>query len=243
MLSYTIQESQPAYFKSFVVKGLEWIDASFLTTLADYMRADTTTVYEDAIVDDKKNFILNYLRDHGYMLVKSDRPKVVIDTMKNFVDVELKFNTGLRYKIGEIFTTRTGKGSDLVGDDLVKEIVALTPGNWYSNYDIQRGQVRLFRTNLFTSAAVNSIIADTVGNVVPMNISADIGLMHELSPEIIVNNEDNTFNLGLGLNLIKKNFLGGARKIVGTSTAQNISNFSIHICRFYILRLRRCYFN
>lgn len=230
VLTYTIQESQPAYFKSFVVKGLERIDASFLTTLADYMRADTTIIYEDAIVDDKKNFISNFLRDHGYMLVQSDRPKVVIDTMKNFVDVELKFNTGTRYKIGEILTTRTGKGSDLVRDDLLKEIVGITTGSWYSNYDIQRGQVRLFRTDLFTSASVNGIIADTVGNVVPINISADIGLMHELSPEIIVNNEDNTFNLGLGLNLIKKNFLGGARKItVGTSiAAQNISEFIKH---------------
>lgn len=230
VLTYNIQESKPAFFKSFVVKGLELIDSIFQETLYDYMRADTSTVYEDAIVEDKKNFILNFLRDHGYMLVQSERPKVVIDTMKNCVDVELKFNTGTRYKIGEIFTALTGKGSDLVGDDLLKEIVGLTPGNWYSNYDIQRGQVRLFRTNLFTSAAVNSIIADTVGNVVPINISADIGLMHELSPEIIINNEDNTFNLGLGLNIIKKNFLGGARKItVGTSiAAQNISEFLKH---------------
>lgn len=227
VLTYTIQESQPAYFKSFVVKGLEWIDTSFQVTLADYMHADTSTIYEDVIVDDKKNFILNFLRDHGYMLVQIDRPKVVIDTMKNYVNVELKFETGTRYKIGGIFTTRTGKGVDLVDDGLLKEIVDITPGSWYSNYDIQRGQVRLFRTNLFTSAAVNSIIADTVGNVVPLNISADIGLMHEFSPEIIINNEDNTFNLGLGLNLAKKNFLGGARKItIGTSiAAQNISEF------------------
>lgn len=230
VLTYNIQEFQPAYFKSFLVKGLEWIDSSFQETLANYMQADTTTIYEDAIVDDKKNYILNFLRDHGYMLVQSDLPRVVIDTMKNSVDVELKFTTGTRYKIGEIFITRTGKGFDLVGDNLLKEVVALIPGYWYSNYDIQRGQVRLFRTNLFTSAAVNAIISDTAGNVVPINISADIGLMHELSPEIIINNEDNTFNLGLGLNLTKKNFLGGARKItVGTSiAAQNISEFLKH---------------
>ncbi len=230
ILTYSIQESEPAYFKSFSVKGLEWIAPSFIETLSDYMHADTTTVYEDAIVDDKKNFILNFLRNHGYMLIQIDRPTVTIDTMKNSVDVELKFNTGLRYKIGEIIATRTGKGAELVGDDLLKEIVGLTPGFWYSNYDIQRGQVRLFRTNLFTSASVNAIIADTVGNVVPVNISGDIGLMHELSPEIIVNNEDNTFNLGLGLNLTKKNFLGDARKItVGTSVAaQNLSEFIKH---------------
>ena len=230
VLTFKINESKPAYFNSFEVKGLGRIDSAFQILLADYMHADTTKIYEDAVVDNKKNFILNFLRDHGYMLAQADRPKVVIDTMKNIVDVELKFATGTRYKIGEIYTTRTGKGTESVEDDLLKEIVGLTPGNWYSYYDIQRGQVRLFRTNLFTSASVNSIISDTAGNVVPINISADIGSMHELSPEIIVNNEDNTFNLGLGLNFTKKNFLGGARKITaGTSiAAQNISEFLKH---------------
>jgi len=191
------------------------------------MHQDTSTVYEDAIVEDKKNFILNFLRDHGYMLVNTDRPDIVIDTIKNSVSVLMKFETGTRYKIGEIRTKRTGMGADYVDDELLKEIVGINPGTWYSNYDIQRGTVRLFRTNLFSRASVNGVIADTSGIYVPLDITADIGLMHELSPEMIVNNEDNTFNLGLGLNLTKKNFLGAARKItIGTSiAAQNISEF------------------
>jgi len=229
-LIYAINESQPAYFKSFVVKGLEWIAPSFQETLSGYMRADTGTVYEDAIVDDKKNYILNFLRDHGYMLVKMDRPDVTIDTMKNSVSVLMKFDTGTRYKISNIVTKKTGEGADYVDDELLKELVGIVPGSWYSNYDIQRGTVRLFRTNLFTSASVNGIISDTSGSNVPLDITAEVGLMHELSPEIIVNNEDNTFNLGLGLNLTKKNFFGDARKItVGTSVAaQNISEFLKH---------------
>lgn len=229
-LTYTITESQPAHFRSFVLKGLEWIAPEFQKTLGDYAHIDTTTIYEDAIVDEKKNYITTFLRDHGYMLVKTDRPKVVIDTMKNYVDVELQFETGMRYKISDIKTQRSGKGANLVDDDLLKEIVGIKIGNWYSNYDNQRGIVRLFRTNLFTSASVNGIIADTNGINVPLNITAEIGLMHEFSPEVIVNNEDNTFNLGLGLSLIKKNFFGGARKITfGTSiAAQNISEFLKH---------------
>lgn len=226
-LIYTINESQPALFKSFVVKGLDSIASDLQQQLADYVKVDSSTVYQDVIVDEKKNFILNFLRDHGYMLAKIDRPNIVVDTMKNRVEVELKFETGKRYKIGDIHTTRTGKGFDLVGDDLLKEIVAIKPGNWYSYYDIQRGQVRLYRTNLFTSAVINSIISDTLGNTVPLNISADLGLMHELSPEIIMNNEDNTFNLGLALNFVKKNFLGDARKFTAGASiaAQNISDF------------------
>lgn len=229
-LNYTIFESQPVYFNSMTVKGLELIDSEFQELLADYCSIDTNKIYEDAIVEEKKNYAVSYLRDHGFMLINADRPTVIIDTMKNKVDVELKFTPGNRYKISDLFTQRTGKGFDLVDDDLIKEIVGIKIGSWYSNYDIQRGQVRLFRTNLFTSAAVMSVISDTVGNNVPLNISADIGLMNELSPEIIMNNEDNTFNLGLALNFIKKNFLGNARKFtIGTSAAaQNISEFFQH---------------
>src|SRR5690606_13125365 len=38
-------------------------------------------------------------------------------------------------------------------------------------------------------------------------------LMNELSPEIIANNQQNAFNLGLGISYIRKNFLGDARKL------------------------------
>ncbi len=229
-LTYKIIESQPVYFNSLTLKGLEWIAPEFQELLTDYCKVDTNKIYEDAIVDEKKNYTLSFLRDHGFMLVNADRPTVIVDTMKNKVAVELKFIPGNRYKISDLYAQRTGKGADLVDDALLKDIVGIKVGSWYSNYDIQRGTVRLFRTNLFTSANVSSVISDTIGNNVPLNISADIGLMHELSPEIIINNEDNTFNLGMALNFIKKNFLGDARKVtIGTSAAaQNISEFLQH---------------
>jgi outer membrane protein insertion porin family len=226
-LYYTINEGQPAYIKSFNVSGLETIDPEYQVSLGNYSKVDTTTIYQDALVKEKQNYILTFLHDHGFMLAKSDLPMITVDTLKNRVDVNLKFNPGKRYKIGEVRTTRTGIGANLVNDQLLKDIVGIDTGDWYSNYDIQRGQVRLFRTNLFTTASVLGLISDTVGNVVPLKIIGDLGLMHELSPEIITNNEDNTFNLGLALNFVKKNFWGDARKLnLGTSiAAQNISEF------------------
>lgn len=226
-LVYSIDERSPVYVKSFAVNGLDSIAMEYQVLLHDYAKVDTTTIYSDALVDEKKNYILTFLRDHGFMLSRVDKPIVTVDTMKNKVDVKLDFTPGKRYKVGEILTTRTGQGFDLVNDDLLKELVGIQPGQWYSNYDIQRGTVRLFRTNLFTSANIMAVTADTAGNVVPIRILADIGLMNELSPEIIMNNEENTFNLGLGLNYIRKNFLGDARKFtIGTSAAaQNLSEF------------------
>ncbi len=229
-LFYTINESSPALIKSFKVEGIDRIDPEYVDRLTAYSKVDTTTIYSDALVDEKKNYIITFLHDHGFMMAKAEKPTVTIDTMKNRVDVLLKFQPGKRYKIGEVLTTKTGVGADLVDDQLLRDLVGIQTGNWYSNYDIQRGQVRLFRTNLFTSASVLGVISDTSGNVVPLMIIGDIGLMHELSPEIITNNEDNTFNLGLALNFIKKNFFGEARKFTlsTSAAAQNVSEFIKH---------------
>ncbi|MEW6193926.1 MAG: BamA/TamA family outer membrane protein [Bacteroidota bacterium] len=226
-LIYTIDESDPAYFESVEFNGLNNIPGEYLEDIADYVGTDTNTIYSNSILENKKNYTISFLRDHGYMLAGFDKPDVYVDTIRNKVKVQINFDTGKRYTIGNIYAFRTGEGMNYVDDQLLKDIVGIEPGDTYSYYDIQRGQVRLYRTELFNSAVINSVISDTSGNTVPLNISADVGKLHELSPEIIANNEDNTFNLGLGLNFIKKNFLGEARKLtVGISAAaQNISEF------------------
>ncbi len=227
-LTYLIDESEPAKFMSFVLSGLkDKIPEEFLEIINDYIELDTNMIYRDALLEDKKNFTLEYLRDHGYMLASFDQPTLIIDTLINRVDVTINFNPGKRYIISDVFSMRTGEGMGYVDDELIKNIVGINPGMYYSRYDIMRGQVRLYRTELFNSAIINAIIADTSGNKVPLNISTDVGLLHELSPEIIVNNEDNTFNLGLGLSFIKKNLFGDARKLTlsTSAAAQNISEF------------------
>lgn len=227
-LKYIINESAPTRFRSFTLNGLEnRIPGEFLDVINSYVKVDTTLIYSDAILEDRKNYTLAYLRDHGFMLSNYEQPTLIIDTLVNRIDVIINFNPGKRYLISDVLTVRTGVGMDYVEDQLLKDIVGIKPGMYYSHYDIQRGQVRLYRTELFNSAIINAIIADTTGNKVPLNISADIGMLHELSPEIIVNNEDNTFNLGLGLSFTKKNFLGDARKLTisASAAAQNISEF------------------
>lgn len=227
-LYFFIEESQPAIFNSLIIKGLEnKIPGDYLEIIRDYTSINGNTTYRDAILEEKKNYTISFLRDNGYMLAQYDQPLVLVDTTSNSVSAEINFRPGKRYKISNIYTSRTGQGMEYVEDQLIKDIVGIKPDMFYSYYDIQRGQVRLYRTGLFNSALINAIISDTSGNNVPLNISADIGMLNELSPEIIVNNEDNTFNLGVGISFTKKNFLGNARKLTlsTSAAAQNISEF------------------
>jgi len=227
-LTYFIEEGRPVYFGSMRIRGCELIDLSFQAGIYDYTRVDTNKIYENAIVEDKMKYVLTYLKNSGYMQATVQKPKVLIDTVNDYrADIEIVYTTGKRYRISDLYVTKTGSGSNEVEDRLIKDLVGLRIGDWFSNSDIQRGQVRLFRTNLFQSAVIYSLLSDTVDNKVPLNINTDIGLMNDLSPEMILNNEDNTFTLGAGLNYNRKNFLGGARKLtVGTSiAAQNLSQF------------------
>ncbi|MGK9477698.1 BamA/OMP85 family outer membrane protein [Melioribacter sp. OK-6-Me] len=230
ILNYYIRESEPAIIKELNLKGLESIPESFREMLFNRVAKDTGRVYKDDIIENNKNYVIGFLRDNGYMLASYEPPEILVDTVKDEVVANITFSPGDRYRISEVRTSITSVGEDNITDELLRQIVGIKPGEYYSNYQIQRGQVRLYRTDLFTSAIINSVISDTSNNYVPLVISADVGKLNELSPELIMNNEDNTFNMGLGLSFTKKNFLGDARKFTVSSSAaaQNFTELIKH---------------
>lgn len=238
-LHFIIREGPPFVFNSFQKNGLENVPDEFLDNVDGQVITDSTTRYSDLLVSNKIGLTINSLRDRGYMLIDTEPPTVNIDTSHNKVDIITDFNPGQRYVVSELRVNKTGVGSNLVEDKLLKGLVDVQPGSYYSYYALRRGQSRLYQTNLFTSALVTAITADTSGNYVPVVINTDVGLLHELSPEIILNNEDNAFNLGLGIGFQRKNFLGDARKLTvsASSAAQSITDFlstaSLHDTTIY----------
>ncbi|MCF8240847.1 MAG: BamA/TamA family outer membrane protein [Melioribacteraceae bacterium] len=222
---FNIVENEPYFFRNVDILGLEEIYPQYLEDIKEITEVNSDQRYSNQVVEQNRLLIMKYLRDHGYMLVQAEQPTVYIDSAANRTDIEYIVGSGRRYEINNINVDKTGVGKDLVEDELIENIVSIEPGDIYSLDEIQRGQIRLYRTNLFTSVLVTGIVADTVGDKVPINISADIGQLNELSPEIIMNNEDNAFNLGIALGFTKKNFFGSARKFsaITSAAAQDIT--------------------
>lgn len=226
-LTYIVQEGKPIFFNNFIISGIDSIRGDFIYDIQELAKIDTTVRYSGDLVQKKSDDIYNYLRDKGFMLASVETPVIIVDTMKHKVDVELQIKTGRRYIIDKINVRRTGETKELVEDELLKTIVNIDSGDYYSFYNLRNGQVRLYRTGLFTNVLVSGVIADTVADKVPLLISADVGTLHEISPELIINNENQVFNLGLGIGFTKKNFLGSARKFTAkaSSAAQDITEF------------------
>jgi len=226
-LIFHIDENRPSVIRRFKYTGLDSLSQSFKNDIENLITIDSLQQYSSKLLEENNNTIVDYLKDHGYMLAENAKPVVEIDTIKNVVDISVEFKLGKQYKIREVTVEKKGVGKNLVTDKLIKEIANIKPNSYYSYHDLKIAQVRLYRTNLFSSAIIVADKPDSNNNFVPITISTNVGLLNEISPEIIGINDDNTFKLGLGLSFIKKNFLGDARKLTisASAAAKNITRF------------------
>ncbi|MGE5411047.1 MAG: outer membrane protein assembly factor [Clostridiales bacterium] len=237
-LTYKINEGTRFLIRSFGYNGLDSLPKELIPKIKDYT-IDSAKYYSKTLVEQNTIPFLSFLRDNGFMLCSIARPVVNIFPDSGYVDIRADVLLGLRYIIDSIGVEKRGVGRQKVEDDLIKKIVSISPGQYYSADEKQRAQVRLYRTNLFSSVLVSAITADTSGDRVPLNVTADIGPMNELSPEIILNNSNSAFNLGLGANYQKRNFLGEARTLTlsGNFAIQDFFKQGVipHIPNFLLL--------
>ena len=224
---FEIVEGKGNNLDNIKIFGLDDIGNHHNSSVREMVKVDTSEHYSYAKVSSLNLNIVNYLRNNGYMFSESDSTVIYIDTVKSKVEANLYFSHGNSYKISNIDIVKTGQGKDDVETELIQDITELTEGDIFSEHEIMLAQSRLYKTNLFNIAFVSNIVEDTVGNLVPLKIETEIGSMYEVAPELIMNNEDNRFNLGLGVGFSKKNFLGDARILTlnASIASQNIFEF------------------
>jgi len=217
-LIYRIMEGSPSNYKELLIEGLKETDPVLAGSIWYEMTLDTTERYSEENMQQEIEKAVSALLNNGYMFARFDSTVIFKDTSNNKADVNVFFTTGRRYVIDTIIVDKKGEGANFVADNLLRDVAGIKSGELYSLEKIKRSQVRLFRTGLFNSIILSEVETDTSGNRVPLKLAGNIGYLNELSPEIIVNNQQNAFNIGLGANYIRKNFLGYARKLtVSTS--------------------------
>lgn len=226
-ITFNVNEGNATQYNRLQVHGIDSLESSEISSINIFSIIDTTEIYSYTKIAEMNLNMLSFLRNNGYMFASIDSTLIYIDTLSNKIDTDVFINVGEKYSISEIIVEKAGNGKDEVEDELIMEITGIEKGEIYSQYKTERGQSRLYKTNLFTIASVKSSVSDTANNKVPIKIETEIGNMYEVTPEVIMNNEDNRFNLGLGAGLSKKNFFGGARILTlnGSIAAQNIFEF------------------
>ncbi len=212
-LTYHIKENLPAKISRVKLYGLTVNDPELNGEISKIIEFDTSKRFSQSLIKSAIDNIVNALENKGYMLAKYDSTIVVQDTVENSSAINIFFASGKKYLISKLKIEKTGPGAESVENELLENIIGIIDGETYNLEKIRLSQVRLFRTGLFSSVILTPVTSDTLDVTVPLLLNGNIGLMNEISPEIIMNNQHNTFNIGLGSVIAKKNFLGNARKI------------------------------
>lgn len=211
-LIYEMFEGPRSKFRYTYLFGLDKVSDLTYSNILKEFAANSTEWYNQAMVEQDVNTAINILLSSGYMNVRFDSSIVFKDTSARAADVNVYFTTGNLFYIDSIHINKKGEGAEFVGDELLRKITGIRSGVVYNQDEIRSSQIRLYRTGLFNSVILIADPSETYSDRVNLKLDGNIGYMNELSPEVIVNNQLSAFNIGLGGNFIRKNFLGEARK-------------------------------
>jgi outer membrane protein insertion porin family len=229
-LIYNITENHSFNFGRIELIGFEKLsEFEFNQMISQSITIDSSKRFSESEVQQNISSIKKYLVNNGYVLSSYDSTIIKIDTLTFRTDIFIHFETGNKYRISETVINKSGKSIEQINYDLIDEIVGIKPGDIYDQSKVDRSELRLLKTELFTSVDINPIISDTVKNGIPLSVNAEIGDLNQLAPEIKADNEFNSFNFGLGIGYTRKNFFGDARKF-NISTAfrlVDILNFNL----------------
>ncbi len=217
-LKYKISENQPSTYKKILLHGFNSFPPLILNLIYDDAKYDTTQRFSKVQIEKITGNIVTELLNNGYLFAHHDSTIIIEDSIENNVLANIYFNSGKRYTIDTVLIQKSGDGAKYVSDKLLRDISGIKENSYYSQDELRRSQVRLYRTDLFNSAILSAVDEDTTDDKVPVKLEGNIGKLNDLSPELIFNNQQNAFNIGLGASYIRKNFFGQARKLTISST-------------------------
>ena len=225
-LNYLINEGDPAYYGKINLLGLKKVPDITMGRFTDEVKFDSSNRYVQSQVQQNIQSGVSTLLDNGFMFAQFDSTVVMADTVANRANLDIYYTTGKEYHIDTVLVSKSGDGAPYVKEDMLRDISDLKKGELYNLDKIRQSQQRLFRTGLFNSIVISGVENDTTDSVVPVKLEANISRLNELSPEIIVNNQQSALNAGLGLSYIRRNFFGNARKLTFSNSfgVQDIFN-------------------
>lgn len=209
-----IIENKRATIDTVIYKGLENCESLNLNEIMSNALVKKGDYYQKNIINEEANRVVELISNEGYpfvtILPESSRAERFFST--NSFRITYFFSPSKRYKFGTVDILVDPPRPDIT-NGIVKPYLEFQEGQIVSKNKIITSERNLNRLGLFESARIDikkDVPEDSV-NVMPVIINLKPKNRHELSPELILSDEDNTFNLGVGLGYTNRNFLGNAR--------------------------------
>jgi len=151
--------------------------------LRDVVRRQAPTagkVLDQGLYDELKSRLRVNSVSHGYFDARFTEQRLAIDRDRKTADVHLTFDTGQRYRLGDVSFSETQ-----LSDERLRQLVQFDPGVPYSEARINQLNKRLLDSRYFASISVRPMRTDNAEEPIPVEVQ-------------LRDNEPNRVSVGLG---------------------------------------------
>jgi len=213
-LTLLIEENRPSAIDNMKYVGLEQLPSDIAGQVYGEPRIEAGNTFEQARVIDEITRVLHVLENGGYPTARYDRERSSVTRVLSTgrVSVVMAFTTGHRLRFGSVSVIVDPPREDIT-DDIVLRQLDFEPKEIYSVEKRISSERNVNRLGIFEAARIDATPtaeAESTG-IVPVQVAVRPRDKHELSPGLTVSDENNAFNLGLGVGYTNRNFFGDAR--------------------------------
>lgn len=217
VLTFYINQNERWNIKSLIYQGLEGLPTDIQDEINLKIRKITPdSAFNEFQITDEAEQIKKYLLNSGYYFANFDEPIVTVDTLLIYDSVSVKFNTGKRYRIGEINFIDSTKGQRLVVNKTKSTLVDLIPGEWYKQTNMENTYNNLLSLGTFDMVTIDTAFSKTNQDmVIPFTIFTQYRKQQEYGLALFTNQTvyNNAFNIGIEFSYFHRNFFGAAQVI------------------------------
>lgn len=114
-----------------------------------------------------KNNLSAQAIEQGFFDARFERSELQLDLVNNSAIVDLQFDPGPRYRIGEVTIEQTPE----LSEDFIRRFLAFEQGDYYSSESLLEMRNSLNSSHYFSSVSVAPLVNQAANNEVPVNVS------------------------------------------------------------------------
>jgi len=214
-VSFLIHEGHRALIDTIQRAGFDGLPSDVMEEIRSNPLIEAGDPYVvDKVVGEQARLV-NAFFNNGYADVRAERPIADRYLSTNNVKVIFGLSPGKRYVFGPIGVKQDSTVAERVDDGVVLQHLDFGQGDFYSQAKRADSERNLNRLGVFETSRIEPVIglkSDSIKDI-PMQVFVRPRPFQEMVPEIGVNDENNAFNILLGLGYNNRNFLGGARNL------------------------------
>ena len=212
-LTFSITEGWRSVIDTITYIGLDSLSLDMKEELLSNKQISLKMPFVQTKIEGEKNRIIGVCANKGYVNMKLVSLQARRYASTGNVSLVFVFDLGKRYTFGNISVEQDTTSQQHIDSTIVLEHLDFSTGEFYGEGKKIESERNLNRLGVFETAKIENAIPNSSSEItqIPVRVLVRTRSFQELTPEVGINDENNAFNVLLGVGYNHRNFFGGAR--------------------------------